>query len=244
MKNLKKLFYRLLQLLSNITSNPFFYLQFQMDLIQKSINKSTTIRRTGGFYPDKRKICYQNKWDSVRRDFIVLALKDILDHNVEGDMVECGVYRGHTARLIHHYVPERKLFLMDTFDGFREEDMDIEKKLLRYDFPDYFKDTSVEGVFNYIQPQNSNAIIIQGRIPDSIPNDFKDKIFAFVHLDMDLYQPTILALDFFYPRMSKGGYIIIHDYNSWLGARKAVDEFFGNRQIYMTDKSVSALVKC
>ena len=50
--------------------------------------------------------------------------------------------------------------------------------------------------------------------------------FAFVHLDADLYQPTLAALRYFYPRMVAGGVIIIHDYNhNWDGARKAVNEF-------------------
>ena len=50
--------------------------------------------------------------------------------------------------------------------------------------------------------------------------------FSFVSLDVDLYQPTLCGLKFFYPRMSKGGVIMVHDYGSpWLGVALAVDEF-------------------
>jgi O-methyltransferase len=68
---------------------------------------------------------------------------------------------------------------------------------------------------------------------------------AFVHLDADLYESTHAGLEFFYPRVPSRGFIVIHDYNSWLGARRAVDEFFRTRPelpIPMPDKSGSALV--
>jgi O-methyltransferase len=63
---------------------------------------------------------------------------------------------------------------------------------------------------------------------------------------MDLYEPTIAALNYFYPKTNNGGYLLIHDYNSWSGAREAVDEFFRGKSespIPMPDKNGSALVK-
>ncbi len=54
----------------------------------------------------------------------------------------------------------------------------------------------------------------------------KDTVFSFVHLDADLYLPTIEGLKFFYTRLSPGGVIMVHDYNhNWDGVKKAVDEF-------------------
>ena len=56
--------------------------------------------------------------DTVRRDMLVLLLRDLIERRVPGDMAELGVYKGLTARLIHHYAPERTLHLYDTFQGF------------------------------------------------------------------------------------------------------------------------------
>ena len=70
-------------------------------------------------------------------------------------------------------------------------------------------------------------------------------IFSFVHLDADLFEPTKNGLEFFYPRVSSEGIILIHDYNAWPGCRKAVDEFFFLKKespIPMPDKSGSAII--
>ena len=46
---------------------------------------------------------------------------------------------------------------------------------------------------------------------------------------MDLYKPTLESIEFFYPRMKKGGIIISHDYSVALGVRRAFDEFFKDK---------------
>lgn len=56
------------------------------------------------------------------------------------------------------------------------------------------------------------------------------KVFSLVNLDVDLYESTLSCLNFFYPRMSKGGVVILHDYTVYQGVRKAVDEFFDDKQ--------------
>jgi O-methyltransferase len=72
---------------------------------------------------------------------------------------------------------------------------------------------------------NENIHFHQGFFPDSAQN-IKEVTYAFVHLDADLYQPTLAALKYFYPKLSAGGVIIIHDYNhTWDGIPKAIDEF-------------------
>ena len=56
--------------------------------------------------------------DLVRRDMIVLLLRTIVENETKGEIAELGVYKGETAKLIHHYCPERMLNLFDTFEGF------------------------------------------------------------------------------------------------------------------------------
>ena len=97
----------------------------------------------------------------------------------------------------------------------------------------------------YISQKNNNIQFHVGYFPESIPENFDEQRFAFVHLDADLYQPILEGLKFFYPRMSSKGMIVVHDYNAWPGARKAVDEFFSDKSelpIPMPDKSGSALI--
>src|SRR5947209_6112520 len=97
-----------------------FYVQGKMDLDPKSWWHNTdAIAATGGYWVPgdsaKRKVLDLEPWDTVRRDMIILLLRDLVARKVEGDLAELGVYRGSSARLIHHYLPERKLYLFDTF---------------------------------------------------------------------------------------------------------------------------------
>jgi O-methyltransferase len=109
-----------------------------------------------------------------------------------------------------------------------------------------FADTSVEAVRRYIAPRRpENVVIHAGFFPATVPADWKEKEFAFVHLDADLYEPVLAGLHYFYDKVPPGGMIVVHDYNAWPGARRAVDEFFtGKRELPtpMPDKSGSALI--
>ena len=74
-----------------------------------------------------------------------------------------------------------------------------------------------------------NVIIKKGYFPQSVIGDknLENESFCFVSLDADLYKPILEGLKFFYPKMVKGGVIVIDDYYSQLysGVKKAVDEF-------------------
>ena len=228
-----------------------FFMQGQMDIHPGSrwFNKDF-VKRTGGFFPKGdsagREIMSLEPWDNTRRDMITLLMRSILENNVEGDLVELGVYKGYTARLLHHYAPERVLHLFDTFEGFPDQSMQADKdKASNTITKRLFTDTSVEGVKKLISPQNDHVQFYQGFFPETIPDGFEDKKFSFVHLDADLYEPVLDGLKYFYDRVSPGGYILVHDYNAWIGARQAVDEFFESKKgipIPMPDKSGSALI--
>ena len=70
----------------------------------------------------------------------------------------------------------------------------------------------------------------KGWIPKRF-NEVQHLSFSLVHIDVDLYEPTLASLEFFYPRLSKGGVIICDDYNvsAYPGSKKAWDEFFNDK---------------
>jgi O-methyltransferase len=208
------------------------------------------VRTTGGFFlpgdPVERKITEFHACDLVRRDMLILFLRTILERKIPGDLAELGVYQGHTARLFHHYLPERPLHLFDTFSGFDEADMTSEAKVTGLKVAAEFADTSVEMVLKRIAPrQPENVVVHQGFFPGTIPSGWEEKQFAFVHVDADLYEPILAALRYFYPKVPAGGMIVVHDYNAWPGSRRAVTEFLADKKepaIPLPDKSGSALI--
>ena len=239
------------RLCCSLFQNTSFFLQSQMDINPSSRwHNESFITSTGGYFPignkDNRKIFNIDAWDNTRRDMLTLLLRTIIENEVEGIMAEVGVYQGLTAKLIHNYLPERQLHLFDTFSGFTERGVAAEKAKTNSTISaSHFADTFIDKVKDYISPQNNNVIFHPGYFPESIPNGFEDLRFSFVHLDADLHEPTLEGLRFFYPRMSNNGIIIVHDYNAWLGARKATDEFLADKTeiaIPMPDKSGSALI--
>lgn len=222
-----------------------------MDINPKSLwHVQHFAKRYGGFHvPGKdnhRFVGRLDPWDTTRRDMLILLLRTILQHDTPGALAELGVYKGATARLIHDYLPERDLYLFDTFAGFTNRGAAAEKTTTGHDVSaSSFADTSVEVIRTVISRRPETVHIIQGYFPDSIPDHVRQQVYAFVHLDADLFEPTFAGLTFFYPRMAKHGLILAHDYNAWPGVRQAVDEFMADkpeRVIPMPDKSGSALI--
>lgn len=238
------------QRLSYLLKNNAFFLQGQMDINPRSKwHNPEFVRTSGGFFPknsSERIIVDLAPYDCTRRDMLVLLLRTVVECDVKGDLAEVGVYKGETAKLIHYFVPERDLYLFDTFEGFGPRSAASEQEKIGLSISEsHFSDTNLEKVNQYISPRNHNVIYRKGYFPESIPGELYKHTFAFVHLDADLYEPTYKGLEFFYPRVSDGGMMVIHDYNAWPGARKAVDDFFSSKSeipIPMPDKSGSALV--
>lgn len=237
-----------LQQLCRVFQNRSFFLQGQMDIHPNSRWPTDLANVTGGFYPQGaragRQICNLDPHDNTRRDMLVLLLRTLIEQQVPGAFAEVGVYQGLTARLVHHYAPERELHLFDTFAGFTERSSAPELHSVGHTSAT-FSDTSLERVERFVHQQNGNVSFHPGFFPESIPAGLHHERFAFVHLDADLSEPILEGLKFFYPRMSPRGMLVVHDYNSWPGARRAVDEFFRDRPelpIPMPDKSGSVLI--
>ncbi len=138
-----------------------------------------------------------------------------------GDIAEVGVYKGGSARLMCEARGKRTLYLFDTFAGLPNTDF-LDARFAGGQYA-----ASFEAVRNYLAAF-PDVHIYKGLFPQT-GGPIQDKRFSFVHLDVDLYQPTRSSLEFFYPRLNSGGMFLIHDYLWADGVRKAVQEFFANR---------------
>lgn len=161
----------------------------------------------------------------ARKSCLISIAEIFEEKKTEGAVAELGVYRGDFAKVINEIFPKRKLYLFDTFEGFPEEDVkyEVEHHLLTNEIG-MLSNTSVEYVLNKM-PYKDQVIIRQGYFPETAEG--LDESFAFVNIDVDLYKPILAGLEYFWPRMVKGGYIFVHDYfsNAYTGSRKAVEEF-------------------
>jgi len=162
--------------------------------------------------------------DRVRFYSLWFQVERLKKEKIKGAFAELGVYKGITANFLYEMDNSRKLHLFDTFEGFHEKDLQNEgSKDKKYNTKEY-SNTSVEAVKNYISGKD-NIVFHKGNFP-ATTTGLEEELYALVHLDADLYQPTIEGLKYFYPRLAPGGVIIVHDYNhSWEGINKAVDEF-------------------
>ena len=175
--------------------------------------------------------CKYDKKIYSPKESIRLIASEIREQNLEGEGAELGVYKGKFAAEINRLFPNKRLYLFDTFEGFRYEDVQIEaqngySKAKEGDF----SDTNIELVKNRL-PYEERAVFIKGYFPESVREDLPS--FCFVSLDTDLYKPTYEGLRVFYPKLVKGGAIIIHDYNSsqFPGVKKAVKEFCKENEV-------------
>lgn len=162
---------------------------------------------------------------SLDRKYVLDQLMQLVTH-IEGDTAECGAFRGASSYLICRRIKglSKRHHIFDSFEGlseprpedgtyWRKGDLASPEEIIRhnlgeFDFVDYYK----------------------GWIPDRF-QEVADRRFCFVHIDVDLYEPTLKSLEFFYERMSVGGIILCDDYGfkTCPGAKKAMDEFFEKR---------------
>lgn len=155
-----------------------------------------------------------------------------------GSTAECGVLRGTGSALICKtlegtYTGGARHLGFDSFEGLPEPR--AEDRVTAKDGPKVLE--WKQG--HLATPKEIAAATLkefdfcelhQGWIPDCL-TPARDRRFRLVHIDVDLYEPTLQCLDFFYPRMVQGGVFFFDDYGSMScpGARQAIDEFFAGK---------------
>lgn len=180
---------------------------------------------------------------------IIQATKYIIKNNIEGDFVECGVWRGGCslamAMILDDLKANRKIFLYDTFSGMTSPtslDIDMHGNSAKDRLGRSKKDgtnnvwayASIEDVkaqFKYLGLEQ-NTVFVKGDVLKTLDkkNDLPKQI-SLLRLDTDWYQSTKHELNILYPKLERGGVLLIDDYGDWKGSKKAVDEYFEEKDL-------------
>jgi hypothetical protein len=154
------------------------------------------------------------------------------------DIAECGVWKGHSAYMISKIFSENhftgKFHIFDSFEGGLSDKVEKDRNLVRY-----LSDREIKlekEIFSSREDEVKSVLadydfvsLYPGWIPERFA-EVSDRKFSFVHIDVDLYEPTLSSLEFFWPRLAEGGVVVIDDYGSsqFPGASTAVDEFLAD----------------
>jgi O-methyltransferase len=146
----------------------------------------------------------------------------------EGDFVECGVYRGFSSAVAVRYLDfarlDRRWFLFDTFSGVPEDQLNPGNVN-----PEPFLDPELHRACVARFAHLPNVEVVRGRVPEILAGHAPERV-AFLHLDMNSADAEAGALEFFFPRLSRGAYVLLDDYG-WRAYREqklVADEFFGD----------------
>jgi predicted O-methyltransferase YrrM len=145
-----------------------------------------------------------------------------------GAFAECGVFRGGTALLMARVTEAvgTELYLLDSFDGLPEPETDRDVFYRRGDF----RFTDAETVVGMLAEAGPRVHLRAGWIPDTLA-DLPERAWSLVHVDVDLYRPTMSICEYFYDRLVPGGVMVFDEYGfpTCRGERDAVDAFFADR---------------
>ncbi|MGJ8572268.1 MAG: TylF/MycF/NovP-related O-methyltransferase [Hoeflea sp.] len=202
------------------------------------------------FHPDERwqriynesiVAAQEGRHDNIHKRMRFFILCQLVDRAVKEmpllDLAECGCFLGHSTQMIARIIQENgggnSLRVFDSFDGLSEFQSQDEsdfcgtqesKDRIRSHFKSDF-----DAVQAHLKPFDF-VELFRGWIPDEFYK-VADRQFSFVSIDVDLYRPVLDSLEFFYPRLAKGGYVYLDDYGyqDFPGARKAVDQYFSDK---------------
>jgi O-methyltransferase len=180
----------------------------------------TTVHNTGfmneaDFIKAEKKGADTGSWANIHWRVHTILWAAFHCKDIEGDFVECGTNKGGFARAIVEYIdlasPRKDFYLLDTFEGIPEELLTKEesaagkKEHFEKEYtPCYEEVIKTFAEFPFVK-------IVKGMVPDTLANVRSGKI-AFLSIDMNSIVPEIVALNYFWNKMSPGGMIILDDY--------------------------------
>ncbi|MFZ5915790.1 MAG: TylF/MycF/NovP-related O-methyltransferase [Chloroflexota bacterium] len=179
---------------------------------------------------------------------LIQAVKYVVQNDIEGDIVECGVWKGGSmmtvAMTLKRLGSQRDLYLFDTFEGMtKPSDKDVSyrgtsasHKFERLATDDDVSDWARASLQDVTKAMYSTGYdparihFIKGKVEETIPVN-APKLISLLRLDTDWYESTAHELVHLFPRLSHRGVLIIDDYGHWLGARRAVDEYIAENKL-------------
>jgi O-methyltransferase len=180
----------------------------------------------------------------------ISAVKYVVDNELPGDIVECGVWRGGCAlamaSTLEYLKSDKKVFLYDTFSGMTEPgDADIET-LTGLSLQDEYNRRKIEGNSSIVnwdygdisvkkvshefhrRGLGDRVVFVEGDVRETLSPAMKEPSeISILRLDTDWYDTTLHELNVLYPRLVSRGVLLVDDYGHFDGARKAVDEYMG-----------------
>jgi hypothetical protein len=219
-----------------------------------------------GFQPIFEKCLPYTMTSAERLYSVYKSIEYIVANNIQGDIVECGVWKGGSSMcamlsLAAFGDQNRNFFLYDTFEGMSEpgeKDKDLSDSSAKDQLSSREKTTSdviwayspleeVQKNIEYTGYPMSKVQCIKGKVEETIPGTISDKV-ALLRLDTDWYESTLHELNHLFPKLVPGGVLIIDDYGHWKGAREAVDQYFHDNNITILlnriDYTGRAGIKC
>ena len=173
----------------------------------------------------------------------ILAVRYICQNKINGDFVECGVWRGGhgiaAALTFDLYKSDNKVICFDTFLGMTTPTDDDSrlynnvKAITKFNSSSredhnswcYASIKEVENNFLRAGVSKDNFQLIKGDVAETLPR-FNLNAISFLRLDTDWYESTKAELKYLWPLLSVNGLLVVDDYGHWQGSKKAVDEFF------------------
>ena len=217
---------------------------FDLELIRASKNRDLDLE--GEEFLQLYRLCAPYTMTPIERMFALYnAVNYVIDNQIPGDFVECGVWKGGSSMLIAaclnvRNVLDRKLFVYDTFSGMTkpgEEDVNLfgekatdkfAKKATGEDSADWAYASLEEVKINMRKTgfPEENIIYVQGKVEDTLPKKAPEGDISLLRLDTDWYESTKHELLHLYPKLVPQGVLILDDYGHWGGAKQATLEYF------------------
>ena len=180
-------------------------------------------------------------WKELKRQCeqssLIALLEDAL--LLEGDIVECGVFRGRSVkkicRTVKEIAPEKIIYACDSFEGFPENGIQSvdttffrRKSKLQRKFS--VAQDCLPRLKRFATTYDVQLKIVSGYFENTLRTLPSEK-FCFVHIDCDSYQSHMECLNTLYDKLVPGGLTVYDDYHErkWPGATKAIDEFLSNK---------------
>ncbi len=190
-------------------------------------------------------------------------IKYIVENDIAGDIVECGVWKGGLMQLAALTMLElgdhsRKIYLYDTFAGMPEpgkfdldwNDYSPHEMWLEHRWGESSPGLSEFGFGGNLESvaelmvktgyPAENFFFVKGLVEDTIPKNMPSAI-SYLRLDTDWYESTAHELEHLFPVLSVGGILVVDDYGTYKGSRKATDEYIFNNKIKILLSRVSGL---